>query len=158
MRNYTVQRMEEEIRMTNLLLQSMDGKTSRTFAFTCGDSKIGDSSFMEGLKKDFIAARAVRDEMHPIREVDLYNVDCYMVNGHTAESMIEWVKRAEATGSLLVILFHGVGGGNALNVSVSEHRRFLYYLKQREKDIMIAPMLTVAEHIDGWQRRDQGMQ
>lgn len=144
---YTVQRMVDETRMTNLFLQSLDGKTKRTFAFTCGDMKIGDSSFIHAMKNDFVAARAVRNQMHKINEIDLYNVDCYMVNGETAGQMIEWVKKAVESNSLLVILFHGVGGGNALNVELPEHRNFLKYLKQNEKDIWIAPMLEVAEYI-----------
>jgi sialate O-acetylesterase len=53
-------------------------------------------------------------------------------------------KKAIETNSLLVILFHGVGGGNALNVSLPAHKEFLQYLKQNEKDIWIAPMLEVA--------------
>ena len=147
MNNYTVRRMVDETRMTNLFLQALDGKTKRTFAFTCGDMKIGDSSFINAMKNDFVAARAVRAEMHKINEIDLLNVDCYMVNGETGAQMIEWVKKAIETNSLLVILFHGVGGGNALNVSLPAHREFLRYLKQNEKDIWIAPMLNVAEHI-----------
>ena len=148
---YTVRRMEDETRMTNLFLHALDGKTKRTFAFTCGDMKIGDSSFINGMKNDFIAARAVRNQMHKINEIDLYKVDCYMVNGETSAQMIEWVNKAIETNSLLVILFHGVGGGNALNVSLSAHREFLKYLKQNEKDIWIASMIDVAEHIKKYQ-------
>lgn len=155
MRNYTVQRMVDETRMTSLFLQALDGKTKRTFAFTCGDMKIGDSSFINAMKGDFIAARAVRNEMHKINEVDLYNVDCYMVNHTSAAEMIGWVKKAMETNSLLVILFHGVGGGNGLDVALPDHREFLQFLKQNEKDIMIAPMVDVAEHIKTWQERDK---
>jgi len=147
MNNYTVKRMVDETRMTNLFLQALDGKTKRTFAFTCGDMKIGDSSFIYAMKDDFVAARAVRAQMHKINEIDLLNVDCYMVNGETGAQLIEWTKKAMETNSLLVILFHGVGGGNALNVSLSAHREFLRYLKKNEKDIWIAPMLEVAEYI-----------
>ena len=147
MSTYTVRRMVDETRMTNLFLQALDGKTKRTFAFTCGDMKIGDSSFINGMKNDFIAARAVRNQMHKINEINLYNVDCYMVNGETSEQMIEWAKKAVETNSLLVILFHGVDGGNALNVSLPAHREFLQYLKKNEKDIWIGPMLDVAEFI-----------
>jgi len=152
---YTVQRMIDETRMTNVFLQALDGKTKRTFAFTCGDMKIGDSSFINAMKEDFIAARAVRNEMHKINEVDLYNVDCYIVNGETGEQIIEWVKKAMGTNSLLVILFHGVNGGNSLNVSLSAHSRFLHFLKENEKDIWIAPMLTVAEYIKAWQTKNK---
>lgn len=153
MNNYSVQRMIDEIRMTNLFLQALDGKTKRTFAFTCGDMKIGDSTFINPMKNDFVAARAVRNEMHTIDKVDLYNVDCYMVNNNTAAEMIGWVKKAMETNSLLVILFHGVGGGNGLNVSVNDHRQFLTYLKQNKKDIWIAPMLEVAEYIKTYQSK-----
>lgn len=155
MRNYTVQRMLDETRMTSVFLQALDGKTKRTFAFTCGDMKIGDSSFINAMKGDFAAARAVRNQMHKINEIDLYNVDCYMVNGESGAQLIEWAKKAMQTNSLLVILFHGVGGGNSLNVSLDAHREFLQFLKQNEKDIMIAPMITVAEHIKEWQARDK---
>jgi len=151
MSKYTVRRMVDETRMTNVFLQALDGKTKRTFAFTCGDMKVGDSSFIDRLKNDFLAARAVREQMHTIDKVDLYNVDCYAVNGQRAEQMIAWVKKAVETKSLLVILFHGVGGGNALNVLVPEHRLFLQYLQQNEKDLWIAPMIEVAEYIKKYQ-------
>jgi sialate O-acetylesterase len=148
---YSVQRMVDETRMTNVFLQALDGKAKRTFAFTCGDMKIGDSSFINAMKNDFAAARAVRNQMHKINEIDLYNVDCYMVNGETGTQLIEWAKKAMETNSLLVILFHGVGGGNALNVSLPAHREFLQYLKKNNKDIWIAPMLEVAEYIKKYQ-------
>ena len=145
--NYSVKRMVDESRMTNLFLQALDGKTKRTFAFTCGDMKIGDSLFINAMKNDFIAARAVRNEMHKINEIDLYNVDCYMVYNHSFEQMKEWVDKARQTNSLLVILFHGVGGGNTLNVDVQAHSQLLHYLKKNEKDIWIATMLETAEYI-----------
>ena len=145
--NYSVKRMIDETRMTNLFLNALDGKTKRTFAFTCGDMKIGDSSFINAMKDDFVAARAVRNVMHKITEIDLYSIDCYMVNNHSFDQMKEWVDNAIRSNSLLVILFHGVGGGNALNVSLAPHRQFLQYLKKNEKDIWIAPMLTVAEYV-----------
>ncbi len=155
MRNYTLKRMQDEIKMTNTFLQAVDGKTKRTFAYTCGDMNIGTTSFIDDLKTDFVAARGVRNEMSKIQDVNLYNIDCYVVNNHTAAEMIDWVKQAEATNALLVILFHGVGGGNPLNVSAEEHRKFLHYLKQKENDLLIQPLITVAEHIRNWQTRDK---
>ena len=147
LKTYTVQRIADEIKATNLLLQSMDGKTKRTFAFPCADTKTGDSSYVNAIKNNFVALRSVRNEMHPLNQVDLNNVDCYMVNGETGDQLITWAKKAVETKSLLVILFHGVGGGNGLNVSLEAHRQFLKYLKQQEKDIWIAPMVEVADYI-----------
>jgi peptidoglycan-N-acetylglucosamine deacetylase len=154
LRNYSVKRMENEMRMTNLFLQSLDGKTKRTFAFTCGDMKVDDSAFINGMKNDFVAARAVRDEMHKINEVDLYNTDCYVINKHSFEQMKAWVDKAISTNSLLVILFHGVGGGNGLNVSIEDHRKILTYIKQKKKELMIATMLETAEYIKNWQQKN----
>jgi peptidoglycan/xylan/chitin deacetylase (PgdA/CDA1 family) len=157
LRNYSVKRLENEVRMTNLFLNALDGKTKRTFAFTCGDMKVDDSAYINGMKNDFVAARAVRNQMHKINEIDLYNVDCYMVNGESGAQMIDWAKKAIETNSLLVILFHGVGGGNGLDVSLPAHREFLQFLKKNEKNIWVAPMLKVAEHIKTWQTNHKTM-
>lgn len=147
MRSYTVQRMVDEVRMTNLFLRLLDGKTKRTFAYTCGDMKIGDSSFIGALKTDFVAARGVTSRLNILGQTNLWNVDCFGVNGESAAQLIAWVKNAMQTKSLLVVLFHGVGGGNGLDVSLAAHREFLQFLKQNEKDIWIAPMVEVAEYI-----------
>ena len=147
LRNYSVRRIENEIRMTNLFLQALDGKTKRTFAFTCGDMKVDDSLFISGMKNDFTAARAVRNEMHTLSEVDLYNIDCYMVNNHSFEEMKAWVDKAIRTNSLLVLLFHGVGGGNGLDVSLTAHRQLLSYISQKQAEIWTAPLIEVAAYI-----------
>lgn len=147
MSKYTVVRMVDETRMNNVLLQALDGKTERTFAYTCGDMKVGDSPFINHLRKDFIAARAVRHETHPINQIDLYNVDCYAINGQSGEYMIELVKKSMQAKHLLVFLFHGVGGEHSLNVSLPAHRELLNFLKQHEKEIWVAPMVDVARHV-----------
>ena len=152
---YTIQRIVDETRATNVLLQAMDGKTRRTFAFTCADTKIGDSSFAPLLKNDFAALRNVRSEMHRIDQINLNDVDCYVVNGQTGEQLIEWVKKATETQSLLVILFHGVGGGNGLDISLPAHRQLLQYLNQNEKDIWVAPMIEVADFVTDYQNRQR---
>ena len=147
MSRYTVQRMVDETRMANVFLEAVDGKTKRTFAYTCGDMKIGDTFFMDYMKKDFIAARAVRSEMHTINQVKLYDVDCYAINGQSGDDMIALVKKAMQSNSLLVFLFHGVGGEHSLNVSLPAHRQLLEFLKQNENQVWIASMIDVAEYI-----------
>jgi len=153
MNKYSVQRMINEARMTNIFLQALDGKTERTFAYPCGDMQIHDTTYMDSMRNDFIAARAVREEMHTIDKIDVYNIDCYAMNNATAEQMIALVKQAMLTNTLLVFLFHGVGGEHAINVSLNEHNKLLYYLKQNEKDIWIAPMIDVAKYIKAYQSK-----
>ena len=109
MNNYSVRRMVDETRMTNVFLEALDGKKRRTFAFTCGDMKVRDTAFMDYMKDDFVAARAVRSEMLPIDKVDLYNVPCYGINGQSGDELVALVKEAMAKKQLLVFLFHVKG-------------------------------------------------
>ena len=153
LRGYTLPRIINEIKMTNVWLESLDGKKDRTFAFTCGDKKVEGSYFMNQLYSDFTGARSVRNEMHTIDKINLYDVDCFVVNNHNYDEMKKWVDEALATNSLLVILFHGVGGGNGLDVKVEDHNKLLSYIKQYENNIMIAPMVEMAKHIKDWQNQ-----
>jgi len=147
MSTYTLERMVDEVRMNNALLETLDGKKERTFAFTCGDMKIGDEYFMNELKNEFVAARAVRHEMHPIDQIDVYSIDCYSINGESGDELIALAKQAIESNSLLVFLFHGVGGEHSLDVSLSAHRELLQYLKQNEEEIWTATMIDVVENI-----------
>lgn len=149
--NYTIKRLTGEIRTMNNILKAIDGKTKRTFAYPCGDTKIHDTSYIDGLKNEFIAARGVRAEMLPIDKIDLYNIGCYAINGQTGQQLIDLVRKAMESNTLLVILFHGVGGEHSLNVSLPAHRELLQFLKQNQKEIWIAPMLEVAEFIKNYQ-------
>jgi sialate O-acetylesterase len=144
---YSLRRIQDEIKMCNAYLKAIDGKDKRTFAFTCGHKKVIEGEFIQTLENEFVAARAVRHEMHAINEVKLMDIDCYGINGETGDQLIELVKQAQASGKLLVFLFHGVGGEHSLNVSLPAHRQLLQYLKQNEKDIWVTPMVEVAEHI-----------
>lgn len=108
---YTVKRAVAEIRQTNVLLHAIDRKTRRTFAFPCGDMTIHDTLFYSGLSNEFAAARGVRGIFDTLGKVNLDNVDCFAMNGNTADQMIALVRHAMESHTLLVFLFHGVGGG-----------------------------------------------
>jgi peptidoglycan-N-acetylglucosamine deacetylase len=131
----------------NNILKAIDGKSKRTFAYPCGDMKIHDTLYLEPVKNEFIAARGVTPAMLPIDKVNLYDVPCYMMNGQSNNEMIALVKKAMQTHTLLVFLFHGVGGEHNINVTLEAHSGLLHFLKQNEKNIWIAPMIDVAEFI-----------
>lgn len=147
LQNYTMQQLLDEIRMTNVFLEALDGKTKRTFAYTCGDMTVRDSSFVDQIKGDFVSARSVKREMYTIDNVDLYTIGAYTVNGQSGTELIAWVKEAMNNNKLLVFLFHGVGGDHNLNVDLKAHRELLKFLKAHEKEIWIAPFMSVTEYI-----------
>jgi peptidoglycan/xylan/chitin deacetylase (PgdA/CDA1 family) len=150
---YTVARAQEEIRINNTLLEAIDGKHSRTFAYPCGDEKIGDVYFYQGLEKEFVAARGVAPGLQSAAQVNLSRVNCYAMNGQSGDEMIELVKQAQQSKTLLVFLFHGVGGGHSLNVSLTAHSKLVHYLKAHQRDIWIAPMVDVASKIAAYQKQ-----
>lgn len=144
---YTVNRAVSEIRITNTLLEAIDGKKERTFAFPCGDTKIGSVNFYDGLKNDFVGARGVQSGFQHIKEVNLNDINCFGINGHSSEYMIDLVKKAIESHTLLVFLFHGVGGEHSINVSAKAHKELLQFLKLHENEIWNAPMVDVAKFI-----------
>jgi sialate O-acetylesterase len=147
---YSFRRITDEINMTNTLLKAIDGKTVRTFAYPCGDDKIKDSLYLSPIKDRFAGARGTQPLKPAIRDIDLYNIGCYTVNGQSGEEMIAEVKQAMAGRRLLVFLFHGVGEG-IFNVSLQAHSQLLHFLKQHDKEIWIAPMVEVAQYIREYQ-------
>lgn len=149
---YTIKRMQAEARAMNVLLQAIDGKQKRTFAFPCADLLIKDTPYIKYLGKDFIAARSVRSEMIAANDAKLYDLPCYMINGETGEQLIALVTKAVEEKKLLILLFHGVGGEHGLNVSLESHRQLLQYLDENRKDVWVAPLVEVAEFIKNKQQ------
>ncbi|MFY7888709.1 MAG: sialate O-acetylesterase [Spirosomataceae bacterium] len=146
---YSLRKIQDEIKVCNAYLKAIDGKDKRTFAFTCGHKKVIEGEFIQSLASEFVAARAVRSQMHAFEEQNLLDIDCYSMEGKSGEEMIELVKEAQKSGKLLVFLFHGVGGEHGLNVSKEAHSQLVHYLKENEKEIYIDTMLKVAEHLKG---------
>lgn len=144
---YTIQRIMDEIRINQFILEETDGKKIRSFAYTCGDMNAGDNSFKEMLPDLFNSARGVRSAMNTPGSIDLYNIDSYMISGQSGDELIRLVDEAMRGGKLLVFLFHGVGGEHSLDVSLEAHRQLVNYLKQHESEIMVDTMAGIAEHI-----------
>lgn len=144
---YTIERAVTEIKATNTLLQAIDGKTNRTFAYPCGDLNINGVNFYTQLESTFVGARGVQASLQKIDKVNLNNIDCYMINGHSGTYMIDLVKKAMETNTLLIFLFHGVGGEHNINVSLSAHSQLIHFLKQHEQNIWVAPLVDVAAYV-----------
>ena len=146
---YTLERAVSEIKVTNTLLEAIDGEKERTFAFPCGDKTINDLPFYTAVANEFISARGVEEGYPHVNEVNLTNIPCFFVNGQTGEELIAVVKKAIQSHTLVVFLFHGVGGGHSLDVSLKAHSELVHFLKTKEKDIWNATMVGVSSYILG---------
>ena len=142
----------EEIKITNLILEGVDGKKTRSFAYTCGDTLAGGQSFVEEVMNEFPVARGVRAQMENIMTVALPYVGSFMINGESGEQLIGLVKKAMESHSLLVFLFHGVGGEHDIDVSAEAHRELLQFLKENDDRIWVTTMLEAATHITKYRK------
>jgi peptidoglycan/xylan/chitin deacetylase (PgdA/CDA1 family) len=145
--HYTVSRFMDEVKACNFLFSLVDGKKERSFAYTCGDMNAGNESFKEQIKGEFIAARGVHSAMNNIQTADLANINSFMINGESGEQMVSLVREAIETNSMLVFLFHGVGGEHSLNVSLPAHRELLEFLKKNEDRIWVTTLFDAATYI-----------
>ena len=144
---YSVQRMVDEVVLANAVLEELDGKKERSFAYTCGDTTAGGESFVHEIKPLFSAARGVDDTYSTLAGINLDNVNAYGVNGDTGEHLVALAEQAITDKELIVYLFHGVGGDHDLNVSLEAHTELLDYLQAHRKDIWIATMDEVAKFV-----------
>jgi peptidoglycan/xylan/chitin deacetylase (PgdA/CDA1 family) len=149
---YTVDRAVNETRVTSTLLQAIDGKSIRTFAYPCGDWMIDTVNYYKFLENEFPGARGVQEGLKHINEVDLNNINCYAVNGQTGDYLISLVDKALESHTLLVFLFHGVGGEHNINVSAEAHNQLLDYLNKHKKEIWVAPLVDVSRYIKEQQK------
>ena len=143
---YTTDQIVREIEMTNVFLESLDGKKERTFAYTCGDTQTGEGSFVEAIRNQFISMRGVRGEINKLETLDFTNVDCFVADETNEGQLVRWAEKAKEENGLLVILFHGVGGGHAINVNLQTHNDFLKYLKNHPDDYWVTTLLEASKH------------
>jgi len=145
--SYTMRRMTDEIKMNSALLEATDGKTKRTLACPCGDTKIGDSSYLYKVKNNFIAVRDGTPDANDVNGFGGVTIQWMGPNGNSGDEMIAAVKRAMKSNALLVFVFHGVGGDHNINISLEAHRELLQFLKQNESQVWVAPFIDIAEYI-----------
>ncbi len=146
--NYTLKRITDEVEVQNVLLHAIDGKTKRTFAFTCGDRIVDSVDFFDYLKKDFVAARGVQRGLNYTDNMDIYNLKI-ITSAHpetTGKQLIDAVKQAEKEHALAIFLFHGISPDENPTTTAETHRALMEYLSKHEKDIYIAPLVEVIEY------------
>ncbi len=143
---YNTKQIVREVAMTNVFLTSLDGKTERTFAYTCGDTATGEGSFIEAISDQFISMRGTHGDINRQADMDLKNMNCYAVDETNVDKLQMWAEKAKAENALLVLLFHGVGGGHNLNVPLDQHNDFLKYLKDNESDFWVTTLIEASKH------------
>lgn len=149
--NYTVRRILDEIEVADTLLTALDGKSERTYAYTCGDMTAGGESYVEGLRSEFSYARGADGGIvSDPSNLDFLRVPSWGKVGATARELIDYVEEAVSQGGIAVFCFHGVGG-DYLEVSRDAHRTLLNYLKENQNRIWVDTFLNVMKYVESQQ-------
>ena len=150
---YTPNRWLGEMRIANLVLQLVDGKTERTFGNTCCDNTIGPldnkTSLEELIPQLFVGARGefISKSIDPAH-ANLNALGHYSGDGKTFTQLRDEIEAAVREGKWIFYMFHGVGKGtHSLYVEAEEHRKLVEYLSTNKDRIWTAPAVDVAKYL-----------
>ena len=145
---YSREQLKTELYTANTLLNAIDGKTERTFSYTCSEYKTeGDTSFVDIVKQLFFAARAGGGIIpSTMSNIDIHFMPSWSVNNNTGNELINYVEKAKADGTIAIFMFHSVGGGY-LNTSIEALNELLNYLNDNENDYWVDNFYNVTKYI-----------
>ena len=144
--SYTEEQIIAELAVANTLLQAVDGKSRRTYAYTCGDYEAGGEDFSTKISHLFTGARAAGPIPESMEEVNLYKVPSWCVNENTGQEMIDFIEQAAGKGTLAVFMFHGIGANN-LKVSRKAHNELLVYLAQHPDRFWVVTFSDMVDYV-----------
>jgi len=143
---YTLEQIIAELQTANTLLKAIDGKTERTFGYTCSNFIAGGKDFSDDIKDMFVGARCDGPIPETMKNYNVYKTPSRGVQDFSAKELIDYANEAKEKGTIAIFMFHSVGGGY-LNVGDKEHRALLQYIKENEDDFYCASFLEMMKYI-----------
>lgn len=149
--DYDEARMLAQFSASDALIQDLGAPKPQTFAYTCGQSFIGEDkrSYRALVRAHYRAARGMQERLCEPWTEDLQHTAALDGQGLSAEALIAKAAAAAETGAWAVYMFHGVGGEH-LAVSAEAHARFLKHLSSDAASYWVATFAQatawVAEH------------
>jgi peptidoglycan/xylan/chitin deacetylase (PgdA/CDA1 family) len=150
--NYTVFTIIREIGTMNILLNAVDGKTTRTYAYPCTETSVGGKNYVDSLRKSGLIkyARIGGDKdaiITDFKNLDPLLVPSYGLEGkNTADELIAFVKKVQQSGGMGIFMFHGVGG-DYITTPAKAHKELLAYLHKNRKEIWVATFQQVMDYV-----------
>ena len=151
--DYTPNRWLGEMRIANLVLQLVDGKTERTFGNTCCDNAVGPldnpTSLEELIPQLFVGARGqfISQSINPAH-ANLNALGHYSGDRKTFTQLRDEIEAAVREGKWIFYMFHGVGKGTHTHfIEAEEHRKLVEYLSANKDRIWTAPAVDIAKHL-----------
>ncbi len=133
--------------MTNTLLHAIDGKTTRTFAYPCGDilADNGSQSFFPVVEDLYIASRGVNPDLPSMQDFNFNNTPAFIPAGKDISDCIAYLEDCYAKGTVAIFLNHGVGG-DYLVTPADLHQQILDYLVANQDRFWVDTFKNVMTH------------
>jgi peptidoglycan/xylan/chitin deacetylase (PgdA/CDA1 family) len=152
--NYTVYGMIREIEVMNHFLYAIDGKTTRTYAYPCTETTVGNGkSYVDSLRKYGLVKYAriggdVDDAvLTDFKHLDPLQIPSYGLEDNTAGSkLIAFVEKVRQSGGMGIFMFHGIGS-DYITTSVGAHKELLDYLEKNKKDIWVTTFQQAMDYV-----------
>jgi peptidoglycan/xylan/chitin deacetylase (PgdA/CDA1 family) len=143
--------LKQQIWMANTLLYAIDGREERTFTTPCGDPEAAGEPYLNAVKDEFVAIKAMPGGVTP----DMVDLDPYAVGvdgpvGASGAELIAIVQAAAERGTMANLTFHGIGGDH-LPVSVEAHEELLQHLADNPDVYWVDTFLNIMEHVKSHQ-------
>lgn len=138
--------VQEQVIAANTWLQSLDGRSRRTFTPPCLDLQAGGRDFATALRPQFVAYRAAGPGLvSDTAQLDPYAMPVYFVEGMSGEQLIALVEKAATQGALVSLLFHGVGAEH-LSVTREAHDQLLDHLAKHKGRFWTDSFVNIMEN------------
>lgn len=142
----TPAQVQEQITAANTWLQSLDGRTKRSFTPPCLDMTAGGQDFAAALRPQFVAYRAAGAGLvTDTAALDPYAMPVYFVEGWSGEQLIALVEKAAAQHAVVSLLFHGVGAEH-LSVTREAHDALLDHLAKNKARFWTDSFVNIMEN------------
>ncbi len=154
---YTPERFRDELKITNLVLDLLDGGRPRTYGNNCTNLTIGSGDKEQPmdpvLAELFVAARgAITNQPVDPAKPAFTRLGHYAGDGKTFAQLRTEIESACAGGGWSIYMFHGVGTGNhSLFIAEDEHRQLIEWLDRQRALIHTAPVVDIARYLKGLQ-------
>jgi peptidoglycan/xylan/chitin deacetylase (PgdA/CDA1 family) len=143
----SVDELYEHIVLANTMLYAIDGQTERTFTVPCGDLTAAGENYINAIKSEFVAIKALGGGVTPnMNKLDPYAVGVAVPVGLSGEQLIEVVREAAEKGTMANFTFHGIGADH-LSVSNEAHQQLLDYLAENSDVYWVDTFLNIMKYV-----------
>ena len=142
-----VAQMKDQVRLANVMLNAIDGKTERTMTVPCGDVMAEGINYIDSVREEFVAIKLGDGTVtHDMWKLDLYAVTVETPVGVTGKQLIARIEEAARKGTMVNFTFHGVGG-DYLSVSKQAHEELLQYLSSHRDIYWVDTFIDLMEYV-----------